>query len=46
MLFYGTAIVNGAAVTVLPYVTYKNNTTNETITYFGDTAKATIATAQ
>ena len=46
MLFYGTAIVNGAAVTVLPYVTYKNNTTNETVTYFGDTAKATIASAQ
>ena len=44
MLFYGTAIVNGAAVTVLPYVTYKNNTTNETITYFGDAAKATLTT--
>ena len=44
MLFYGTAIVNGAAVTVLPYVIYKNDTTNETITYYGDTAKATLTT--
>ena len=37
-----SAIVNGAAVTVLPYVTYKNNTTNETVTYYGNTAKSSL----